>query len=287
MDMVWGSRRDVQAELARCRAARARQRAEHATACAEQQEILAASVGGELHRHLADAYRRSAECHLSSARLQEAYAERMIAWGGDETSRPRFMTCVAEACGTPSAALTLMNADHGQLSVAASDDPSRTAQDLEFVLGEGPAHDASVSGRLVAASGRTIERRWPAFGPALTSLGIREVLTAPLRTEGSCIGALAVFDPGAGPGTADTLTVIADALTRTVLLGPDADPELYDGADHRDCVQQAAGMLSVQAGCRVQDALALIKARAFADGQAPDAVARRIIDGTLKLAQGS
>ncbi|MEU6962150.1 GAF and ANTAR domain-containing protein [Streptomyces chrestomyceticus] len=285
--MVWGQRRDVQAQLARRRAARARQRAEHAATCAEQQEILAASGGGDLHLHLADAYRRSAECHRSSALLQEVYAERMSAWSGDETSRPRFMTGVAEACGTTSAALTLMGSDHGQLSVASSDGPSRAAQDLEFMLGEGPAHDASAGGCLVSAAGLAIESRWPAYGPALTSLGIHEVLTAPLRTEGSCIGALAVFDPGAGTATAGTLTVIADALTRTVLLGPDADPELYEDADHRDCVQQAAGILSVQAGCRVQDALAMIKARAFADGQPPDAVAEQIVRGTLKLAQGS
>lgn len=285
--MVRGQRRDVQAQLARRRAARARQRAEHAVACAEQQEILAASADGGLHLHLANAYRRSAECHLSSARIQDAYAERLSAWGGDETSRPRFMTGVAEACGTASVALTLTDPDHGQLSVASSDEPSRAAQDLEFVLGEGPAHDASVGGCLISAAGRAIESRWPAYGPALTSLGIHEVLTAPLRTEGSCIGALAAFDPGDGPVAAETLTVIADALTRTVLLGPDADPELYEDADHRDCVQQAAGILSVQAGRRVQDALAMIKARAFADGQPPDAIAVQILRGTLKLAQGS
>lgn len=285
--MVWGSRRDVQAELARRRAVRARQRAEHAAACAEQQEILAASVSGQLHTDLANAYRRTAECHLSSARLQESYAERMAAWGGEELSRPRFMTGVAEACGTSSAALTLMGADHGQLSVASSDETSRAAQDLEFVLGEGPAHDASVSHRPVSAAGQVIERRWPAYGPALTALGIRAVATAPLQADDHCIGALAVFDPGGGLAHSGALTVIADALTRIVLLGPDADPELYDGADHRDRVQQAAGMLSVQAGCPVQDALAMIKARAYADGQSPDAIARQVLGGTLKLAQGS
>ncbi|MFH8348127.1 GAF domain-containing protein [Streptomyces sp. NPDC018045] len=286
--MVWGSRRDVHAGLAHRRAARARQHAEHADACADKQEILAAMAGtdAQLHLRLADSYRRSARYHLSSARLQQAYADRMSAWGGDETSRPRFMTGVAEACGTSSAALTLMGADHGQLSVASSDEPSRSAQDLEFVLGEGPAHDAAASGCLISAAGRVIASRWPAYGPALISLGVHEVLTAPLRTEGTCIGALAVFDPGDGPAATGALKVIADALTRTVLLGPDADPELYDDADHRDCVQQAAGILSVQAGCRVQDALAMIKARAFADGQPPDAIAERIVRGTLKLAQG-
>ncbi|MFH8406610.1 ANTAR domain-containing protein [Streptomyces sp. NPDC018019] len=285
--MVRGSGRDGQAERARRRAARARQRAGHAAACAERQEALAASAGEEVHRLPAKACRRPAECHRSSARLQEAYAERMSVWTGEETGRPRFMTGVAEACGSPGAALTLTGTGHGQLSVAASDESSRAAQDLEFVLGEGPSRDTSVSGRPVSASGWAIERRWPAYGPALTALGIHEVLTTPLRTEGTCIGALADFAPDDGPAAAATLAVTADALLRTVLPGPDAGPGPYDGADHRDRVQQAAGMLSVQAGCRVQDALALIEARAFAEGEPPDAVARRIVHGRLKLAQGS
>ncbi|CAM5521542.1 ANTAR domain-containing protein OS=Streptomyces alboniger OX=132473 GN=CP975_27945 PE=4 SV=1 [Streptomyces alboniger] len=128
-----------------------------------------------------------------------------------------------------------------------------------------------------------MEARWPGYGPGLAALGITSVAAVPLGTGDSCIGALAVFDPR--PGLAETacLTEVAAALTRIVLLGPDADPELYGGTNHRESVQQAAGMLSVRLGCRVDDALALIKARAFAEEMSPETVARRVVRGDLHL----
>ncbi len=92
-----------------------------------------------------------------------------------------------------------------------------------------------------------------------------------------------MFDPRPRLVAPDAFSELADALTRIVLLGPDADPELYGGADHRDTVQQAAGMLSVQAGCPIDDALALIKARAFTAGESTESIAQRIVHGNLKL----
>ncbi|MEK8172194.1 ANTAR domain-containing protein [Streptomyces sp. M19] len=68
-----------------------------------------------------------------------------------------------------------------------------------------------------------------------------------------------------------------------MFLGPDADPELYGGTDHRDAVHQAAGMLSVQANCSVGDALAIIRARAFAEEVSTDAIAGQVMRGELKL----
>ena len=76
---------------------------------------------------------------------------------------------------------------------------------------------------------------------------------------------------------------VAAALTRIVLLGPDADPELYGGTDHRETVQQAAGVLSARIGCAMGDALALIKARAFAEEVSAEVIARRIVHGDLNL----
>ncbi|WP_369217200.1 GAF domain-containing protein [Streptomyces flavofungini] len=271
------------AAMARRRAARALERAERAAAVAERHELLAVSSGGEFHAHVAAVQRRTAACHRSSARLQEAYALRMTEWATGKGIQPQFMTGVAEVCGTDSAALTLVDSAQNQLAVAVSDEHSRAAQDLEYMLGEGPSRDAASERRPIHASGSAIEARWPGYGPAVASLGITSVAAVPLGTRDSCIGALAVFDPR--PGLAETacLTEVAAALTRIVLLGPDADPELYGGTNHRESVQQAAGMLSVRLGCRVGDALALIKARAFAEESSPEVIAGRIVQGDLNF----
>ena len=59
---------------------------------------------------------------------------------------------------------------------------------------------------------------------------------------------------------------------------------LFEDRDLRPVVHQAAGMLCVQAGCTIADAIALIRARAFAEAESVEATAMRIVSGRLHLA---
>lgn len=273
-----------QAEAAWQRAHRATARAERETANAERHDELFAENGRELHVGMATRHRAVAERHQTTAGLQTAYARRLTeaeARGGG--FRPLFMAGVAEACGTSSAALTLVGTDLSQLAVAASDRPSRGAQDLEYVLTTGPGRDAVRLRRAVYASGAALERRWPGYGSGLAALGLTSVAALPLGVPSECIGALTVFDSSSVLARSGKFREVAAALADGVLIGPDSDPGLYGGTDLRAVVHQAAGALSEQTGGSVADALALIKARAYTLGMPLEAVARRVISGELNL----
>ncbi|MFC7308631.1 ANTAR domain-containing protein [Streptomyces monticola] len=281
--MTLGGSASESAARAWSRAARARARAADCEEAAARQELLAERTGREIHRETAAGLRRMAGCHRSAARIHESFARRMVGWSEKDGDRPLFMTGVAEACGARSAALTLIGADQSQLAVAASDQPSRAAQELEFLLGEGPAIEATRVLRPVYATGAAVGRRWPEYAAGLAALGLTSVAALPLQSTESCIGALAVFDAHPGLLTSPVFIGVADALTSTVLLSPDPEPDLYGDTDHRAAVHQAAGMVSVQARCSVPDALDLIKARAFADGQSTQEVAARVVGGEITL----
>ncbi|MDJ1134888.1 GAF domain-containing protein [Streptomyces iconiensis] len=267
------------------RAARARERARRALSKAAGYDLLAASSGSYGCAEVASVHRRTAECHLSSARLQETYARHAARWSaaGSGGPRPLFMGGVAEACGAESAALALVGADQSQLAFATSDPCAERAQELEFVLDEGPGRDAALLRVPVSAGGDGLAVRWPRYGPGLAGLGVGEVLAVPLTTPGACLGALTILNRRPRGMVPRAVAGVAAALTHSVLLGPDADPGLYGEADHRDRVQLAAGMVSVQAGCAVADALALIKARAFADGLPTAVVALAVTSRELRL----
>lgn len=271
------------AAVARQRAALARERADRAEAIAARHELLATRPGQEFHSQIAKRHRMTAESHRASARLQDDFALRATTWRGGQGTRPQFMTVVAEACGTGSAAIALLDTEQNQLAVAASDHLACTAQDLEYVIGEGPGQDAAAGHRPVHVSGPEIEARWPWCGPSLLSLGIASVAAVPLRAQDSCIGALTVFDPRPAAAKPVRLARVAEALTRILLLDPDADPDLYGGTDVRATVHQAAGMVSERSGCSLSDALALIKARAFTEEVSSETVARQIVHGDRKL----
>ncbi|WP_425834684.1 GAF domain-containing protein [Streptomyces fractus] len=232
---------------------------------------------------MAHIHRTSAERHELTARLLESHARRAASWARTGGRPPLFMTGVAEACGTGSAAVTLVDVGRNQIATASSDEPARAAQDLEYILGEGPARDAVRERRPVVASEDVLTDRWPGYGPAAEELGIGHVLAVPLQSAGSCIGALATFGVRADAASTTTVTQVADSLTRNVFLGADAVPGLFGGIDYRAEVHQAAGMVAVQVGCRIPDALELVKVRAFADSRPIGEIAQDIVQGRLRL----
>ncbi|MFJ8824987.1 GAF and ANTAR domain-containing protein [Streptomyces sp. NPDC102467] len=273
----------TQAALAWQRAVRARERADRAAELAERYESLAEGSFDSLYQRLALIHRSTAARHRVAAELLEGHARRARQWVRDGGPPPLFMTGVAEVCGTSSVAVVLVDRERNQLAIATSDQPSCTAQDLEFVMGEGPAGDAVRDCRPVEVSEAALTSRWPGYGPAVRALGIGQVVAVPLQVPGECIGALAVFDPRPDTASTTLFTEVADALTRSVLLGQDAVPGLFGGIDYRAVVHQAAGMAAVQLNCQVADALEMVKARAFADGRRIGDVARDIVHGQLKL----
>ncbi|MFJ9036198.1 GAF and ANTAR domain-containing protein [Streptomyces sp. NPDC102406] len=273
----------TQAALAWQRAAQARERADRAFGLARRYESLSDGSDDTLYLRLAQLHRTTASRHQVAAELLEAHARRAGQWVRDGGPPPRFMTGVAEACGTSSVAVTLVDGERNQVATASSDQPSSSAQDLEYVLGEGPARDAVCAHGPVEASGPALSTRWPGYGPAVRALGIGQVVAVPLQVPGECIGALAIFDPPGGDASTRLFTKVADALTRSVLIGQDAVPGLFGGIDYRAVVHQAAGMVAIQTGCQVGDALELVKARAFADERPIGDIARDIVHGQLKL----
>ncbi|MFD7298105.1 GAF and ANTAR domain-containing protein [Streptomyces sp. NPDC059897] len=265
------------------RAARARERADRELSLVDKYERLAREGGGDLHVRLTHIHRTSASRHELTAQLLESHARRAARWADTGGRPPLFMTGVAEACGSASAGVTLVDVERNQIATASSDEPSRAAQDLEYVLGEGPARDA-VRGRCaVVASGAVLTDRWPGYGPAAEGLGIGHVVSVPLQSADSCIGALSAFDTRVDAMSATAVAQVADSLTRNVFLGTDAVPGLFGGIDYRAEVHQAAGMVAVQLGCRIPDALELVKVRAFVDGRPLGDIAQDIVQGRLRL----
>ncbi len=244
-----------------------------------------------LHADMAELHRGIEQRHLTTARLHSTHAERLAGWADAADARvtraPRFMLVVAETLDARAAGLTLLGPDRTEKAVVASDPVATMAQELEFVVGEGPAHDAATNREVVVASEVAMRDRWVHYSPAVARLGVRSVEAVPMYVRDTCLGVLTVFDPpGHGlDARAETLCTVADALVHTELLGtpdPDGTSLLADG-DHRPVVHQAAGMIVEQLGCEVADALAVLRARAFVGSETVGTVARRVLRRELRF----
>lgn len=259
---------------------------------AERHERLFAQQGplGDLHETMAMLQRRVQLRHLAAAAMHEAFAARAELWMSfGEGSRPLlFMPAVADTTKSDGAVLTMYDTNRIETLIATSGSVARAAQEWEFTFGEGPSYDALTAGTPVFASTGAMTSRWPHYGRAIADLGVRTVAAVPLDISmPASFATLTVFDPWLGGRSAvlPLLSTVADALTQSFLLSDDPAGvrPLFQEADHRPTVFQAAGKVMGARGCGLPDALALMRARAFAVGRPLIDIADDLIDGTLTL----
>lgn len=184
-------------------------------------------------------------------------------------------------------------ADNGMRGVAAVSEPAYEAiEDLQFTLGEGPCLDAFATRRPVLVPELAAEamRRWPGYTPAAHNRGLRAVFAFPLQVGAARLGVLDVFRVEPGALTAEHLrlaSAFADVAVTTLLDGQaqaapgTAADGLDDVMDQRAELFQAQGMIAVQLGISLADALARLRAHAYTHNRplgevAQDVVARRL-----------
>jgi hypothetical protein len=209
-------------------------------------------------------------------------------------SAPGLCAVCPRITGMNGAGVMLMSGDIPRGSLCASDEVSKLIEDLQYTLGEGPCVDAYHLDAVVAEPdlAEPVTRRWVAFSPPVLEAGVRAVFGFPLRVGTVRLGALNLYRDRPGPLSADQhadALVVADVTARWVLdaqAGAPADAmahELEAGADFHFTVHNAAGMISVQEGISVTEALIRLRAFAFSHDRLLNDVAREIIGRTLRL----
>ena len=124
--------------------------------------------------------------------------------------------------------------------------------------------------------------RWSEFARSAVDAGARAVFGFPVSIGDVHLGALNLYRDRPGPLTddqhADAL-VVADVAARAIITmqadaAPGAlGPELESGGNFRFVVHQAAGMVAVQLGIPVNEALLRLRAHAFSSGRTVSDVA--------------
>jgi anti-anti-sigma regulatory factor len=83
---------------------------------------------------------------------------------------------------------------HGVLSTVVASDQTILAMDADqYSTGQGPCVDASIKGHWFHAESLDTETRWPAFTPQARGLGIKAILSSPLRAFEKPVGALNIY----------------------------------------------------------------------------------------------
>ncbi|WP_152628309.1 ANTAR domain-containing protein [Streptacidiphilus neutrinimicus] len=174
-----------------------------------------------------------------------------------------------------------------------TDEAAGRFEDLQFTLGEGPGPDAVRTGAMVLVPdlARVGRGRWPALSIESVGLAARAVFCFPMGIGAIRVGVLAVVRRTTGPltdGQVGDAQVLAHALTGRALgsVVPGMDGTVpADTADTllHAVVHQATGMVSVQLGVPLPQALLRLRAHAYSSGRPLTDVSRDVVARRLRL----
>ena len=205
----------------------------------------------------------------------------------------RLCRSAARSLPASGVGVSVMSDEGDHVTAAASDPRSVLVEELQFTLGEGPCLDAYSSGRPVLSADLTEDtRRWPGYGPAAHEHGIRAVFAFPLQVGAARLGALDVYRDEAGslsPRVVSQALTFADLALQSLLDAQKRTEDhtttsaIDDSMDNRFVVYQAQGMVMIQLGVSMREAMARLRAYAFARDRRVGDVAEDIIARRLTL----
>jgi transcriptional regulator with GAF, ATPase, and Fis domain len=170
--------------------------------------------------------------------------------------------------------------------LAATTEQARELELFQLQADEGPCVECYETGEPVSVADlRAVTSRWPEFVPAALDAGFGSVHAVPMRAAGIVLGALGLFGAETGELSeadrlvAQTLAHIAcvailqeHAPTPSTVM-----PQLRAALASRVVVEQAKGFLREILDVSVEDAFAVLRSYARANGEHLTDVARRLI----------
>jgi ANTAR domain len=203
--------------------------------------------------------------------------------GGDPLE-VRLCRAFVAILGGEGAAMTLAYTRPERVTLCATDDTSARLEDLQDVLGEGPGVEAYLSGTLTVADLRLSEQPWPLFAEAARkAAGPVMMYAVPMKPGHEVLGVLTVYQYAAMvPEQAEAL-FLGDAIGAALLRDPVGhETDVQAGPwSTRAGIHQATGMVTAQLRVSPADALALLRAHAYAHDTTLGDVAEQILQRRL------
>jgi GAF domain-containing protein len=187
--------------------------------------------------------------------------------------------------GTLGAGVTVVD-EHGKRSRAASNSATEEADALQYEFDEGPCLTAWRTREVVRIDDTATDGRWPRWNQAVSRLGVRSVVSAPLLVGEESIGAMKVYcerPVNYGPQDEHVMRLLAGqaaillANSQSLQEARRLSRQLTEALASRDAVARATGVLLAQGAASEQEAFATLAAAARQADRPVQDVARALV----------
>jgi len=195
--------------------------------------------------------------------------------------------CLAfnEIVSADGGSITLGFATPDRITLCSTDGPAARVEDAQDILREGPGLDAVRTGVAVCGLSLAEQRlRWPMLSELLDrGHGGLSLHAFPLAPDTAVLGVVCVYQLGERHLEVSTedAQFLANALGVALLGHLDPESMTSERWTARDRVDQATGMVVAQLRVTPADALAVLRAHAFAHATTVAAVSRWVLDREL------
>jgi hypothetical protein len=211
-------------------------------------------------------------------------------------------SCVS-AVAVDGGSVSLVSSQGSRVGLGATDTMAAQLEEIQMTLGEGPYLDAASSLAPVqvhnfADPATSNSERWPFLAKEVARLDVCALFGFPVSLGNVPVGTIGLYRRKPGPLSPaqleDTLTAVddiaaslldQDTWTEVASRTPteqDAPVRLGTGTP---IVHQAAGMAMIQLDVSIDEAMALLRATAFAEGKALADLALEVVQRRLRLGE--
>ncbi len=177
------------------------------------------------------------------------------------------------------AAISVTDAATRRATLSTTDSVMARLQDVQDLVGEGPCLDAARSGTYRTLEiGRQVAPCWPEFvRAAWDAVGEVTLHSFPMRSARRTFGVVSVYLTGTRPLSepVEQVQLMTDVIGSILLRDPLA---AVGSAATYDVVSKACGMVAAQLGVAAEDALAILRAHAYAVNTTLKTVAHGVLE---------
>jgi hypothetical protein len=232
-----------------------------------------------------------------TARMLTQLAHYVAREGSGQPLGTRMCRACAAILGVRGGVLTLAYNDPERVCLGATDPKAVQLDDLQELTGEGPSHDAYRTGRWIEASvggpasPTAASTRWPMFEAAVSeAVGACVIYAVPVLPRTRVLGVLTLYQLVKRPLLLDQkeAMVLVDAVGVALANGTPADPGLTAEPGSwpvRARMHQATGMVMAQLFISPDDALAMLRAHAYAHDLSLAVVSELVLSRRLDFAK--
>jgi hypothetical protein len=197
----------------------------------------------------------------------------------------RMCLAMCRVLGTDGGSMTIDNLSPNRQTLCVTDEVAALLESAQDVVGEGPCVHAFLNNATVVADFDHVERTWPNFAARVRPVAVEKLIALPIHAGEAVLGVVSMYQRRSASLACELADAefLVDVVSASIIDIAATQFELHglESWPKRREVHQATGMIVAQLAISDVDALAILRAHAYATDSDLAAVSHEVLSRRL------